>query len=185
MITLTEYEQQLVTNADVLLAKNSIIKKVYDMFGVLSETYQQHMLNDETTGAKISRGENYLGLPYVMLDYPRHFGKTDICAIRTFFWWGNYFSITLQLAGSYQQKYEQHLQHAISKGLLDDWFISSLGDAWNHRFEHNYLPVDKRQNYKLNEVPFIKVAAKISLEQWSEAEEFLSSRFLLLMNILR
>ena len=31
---------------------------------------------------KISKGENYKGLPYVMLDYPRCFGKTDIFAIR-------------------------------------------------------------------------------------------------------
>ena len=40
---------------------------------------------------KISRGEQYLGLPYVMLDYPRIFSKENVFAIRTFFWWGNYF----------------------------------------------------------------------------------------------
>ena len=49
---------------------------------------------------KIAKGENYLQLPYVLLDYPRCFDKENIFAIRTMFWWGNFFSITLHLSGS-------------------------------------------------------------------------------------
>ena len=54
---------------------------------------------------KISRGENYNGLPYVMLDYPRCFGKEDVFAMRTMFWWGNFFSITWHLKGKYSKEY--------------------------------------------------------------------------------
>src|SRR5450755_2986522 len=51
------------------------------------------------TPPRISKGENYKGLPWVVLDYPRAFGRLDVLAVRTLFWWGNYFSVTLHLKG--------------------------------------------------------------------------------------
>ena len=36
-IRLSEHELQLIQNADLLLTKNKIIGKVYDLFGELSE----------------------------------------------------------------------------------------------------------------------------------------------------
>src|SRR5262245_61567301 len=106
-VSLSAFEQQLVTDANWILTKNGIIEKVYLLFGNLSEHYKQEPLLQQlpaeavTASPKIARGENYEGLPYVMLDYPRCFGKEDTLAIRTFFWWGHFFSITLQLKGKY------------------------------------------------------------------------------------
>ena len=58
---------------------------------------------------KISKGENYKGLPWLVLDYPRYFNKEDIFAIRTLFWWGNFFSITLHISGKYKMRYEKKI----------------------------------------------------------------------------
>ena len=58
----------------------------------------------EPASAKISKGEN-MGLPWVMLDYPRLFGQEDVLAIRTMFWWGHCFSVTLHLKGRYYGAY--------------------------------------------------------------------------------
>ncbi|MEJ7682914.1 MAG: hypothetical protein WKG06_34670 [Segetibacter sp.] len=43
MITtsLTEYEMQLVTDSQVLITKNNIIQKVYELFGKLAEEYKK------------------------------------------------------------------------------------------------------------------------------------------------
>ncbi|HEX6916286.1 MAG TPA: hypothetical protein VF145_13645, partial [Chitinophagaceae bacterium] len=117
-VKLSKEELDLVTNAGFILTKNRIIGKVYDMFGLLSETFRQQAAGfpDEMSRAqaKISKGENYLGLPWVMMDYPRLFSKTDVFAVRCFFWWGNFFSITLQLSGKYLGQYaspaERYLQ---------------------------------------------------------------------------
>ena len=49
---------------------------------------------------KITRGENYQLLPYVILDYPRCFQKEQVFAIRTMFWWGKGISITLHVSGN-------------------------------------------------------------------------------------
>lgn len=185
--TLTKYELELVSNPEVLVTKNIIIKKVYEMFGSLSETYRKQVssLPEEFISAKISRGENYLGLPYVMLDYPRQFGKPDIFAIRTFFWWGNFFSITLLLAGAYQNEYAPKLQKSFSQGLLDKWFITFSANAWHHQFDDGYYaPITKSNKYELDKLPFIKVATKISLNNWDEAEEFLLGNFSLIMKSL-
>ena len=56
---------------------------------------------------KISKGENYNGLPYVMFDYPRFFTKENVFAVRTFFWWANYFSVTLHLKGEYKEMFAE------------------------------------------------------------------------------
>ena len=112
-VELSKNELELVTSSEFILTKNRIIEKVYNLFGALSETYKDALkageafLPDEVfvTSPKIYKGENYLSLPYVMMDCPRIFFKEDMFAIRSFFWWGNYFSITLQLSGVYLEMY--------------------------------------------------------------------------------
>ena len=106
-VQLSEEELQLVQNAEWLLTKNRIISKVYEMFGSLADEYRATIVNKRglaedvlKPAPKIFKGENYQGLPYVMLDYPRSFGKEDTFAVRTMFWWGHYFSITLHRLGN-------------------------------------------------------------------------------------
>ena len=112
-VSLSAFEKQLVTDASWILTKNNIIQKLFVLFGELSETWQSNTVLQQLPSAineippKISKGENYEGLPYVMLDYPRCFSKEDVFAIRTFFWWGNFFSITLHLKGKYKEQFEQ------------------------------------------------------------------------------
>src|SRR5450631_2869683 len=120
-------ELALVADAGWIMTKNAIIAKVLVLFGELSGTLQeqwkaagweQHLAGKEAgmedggagkavkeileTPPRISKGENYKGLPWVVLDYPRAFGRLDVLAVRTLFWWGNYFSVTLHLKGVYK-----------------------------------------------------------------------------------
>src|SRR5438874_13559943 len=81
---------------------------------------------------KISRGEKYRGLPYVMLDYPRFFSKEDILAIRTFFWWGNFFSITLHVKGKFLAPISALIIINLKALLKKEFFISVSGDEWDH-----------------------------------------------------
>ena len=112
-ILLSAEELSLVQDTHWLLTKNNIIEKTKALFGNLAESlvkqtsrYEDHFPQTvHLYSPKVFKGEYYEGLPYVMLDYPRIFGKDDVFAIRTFFWWGNFFSITLQLKGSYHQEY--------------------------------------------------------------------------------
>jgi len=107
-ITLSAKELELVCSTDWILTKHIIIEKVINLFSAMLISMQQKTGEQKSNlpvevfikDPKISRGENYRQLPYVMLDYPRYFEKQDTLAIRTFFWWGNFFSINLQLSGN-------------------------------------------------------------------------------------
>lgn len=189
-ISLSNYEIELVSNPEVLLTKNKIIQKVYELFGELIASYQATfgasslaIIND--MDAKISRGENYKGLPYVILDYPRQFGKVDVFAIRTFFWWGNFFSITLQLGGVYQHKYEAAIEKAIAIGLFQGWYIGAGDDPWQHHFDSdNYTYIQQGKKYNIAQLSHLKMAKKIPLKKWDNAELFFKENFDLLIKVL-
>src|SRR5437868_2887523 len=115
-IHLSSNEMELVTNAEWILTKNGIMDKARWLLESLQVQMKDYLGNQpgiaDTTvygTPKISRGENYQGLPYLVLDYPRVFNKSNILAIRTMFWWGNFFSTTLHLAGHYKELSERKI----------------------------------------------------------------------------
>src|ERR1700743_3182070 len=81
---------------------------------------------------KISRGENYRGLPWVMLDYPRVFGREDVLAIRTMFWWGHGFSVTLHLKGKYQELFLPVIRRRQHELSAQGFYMGVGADEWRH-----------------------------------------------------
>ncbi len=183
-VKLSAAEIELVTNADFILTKNNIITKVYMLLGELSVFYVDEINKRKTLPhevvaitPKISRGENYEGLPWVMLDYPRYFTATDVLAIRTYFWWGNFFSITLQLKGKYQIKN--------FKSKISDWYLCCNADEWQHHFRaDNYKPLNDFSDEEIEALSFIKLAKKIPLTQWDDIEILIRNDFITILNIL-
>jgi hypothetical protein len=139
--------------------------------------------------AKISRGENYKGLPWLVLDFPRYFTKEDKLAIRTMFWWGNFFSITLHISGSYKREFEKPVLAAFTSLQSRDYFLCIQQSEWEHHFEtDNYIPLQgislaEWQHY-LRELPFIKIAKKFPLHAWDDLQDILSGNFRELLEML-
>ncbi len=189
--SLSNTELQFVTDSEILFTKNRIISKVYDLFGAVAHNYQMQVdelspFAIETAEAKISKGENYNGLPYVMLDYPRNFSKENSFSIRSFFWWGNFFSITIHLSGKYQQQFSEKIQQAISKKVFNGWFICTSDNQWEHHFERsNYTIITDINIADIATLPFIKIAKKIPLKEWDKVYEFYTKNCELLLEILR
>ena len=197
-VTLSPKERELVNNTDWILTKNAIIQKVYDLFGGLSEMYQAALKNQisitlEEVGIrspKISKGEQYEGLPWVMLDYPRQFTTSDSFGIRSFFWWGNFCSITVQLSGKFQQKYTTSIQNyfrvnGVDSSLCKDWFIGMGDDPWQHHFEKdNYEPITGKVVEAMFRLPYIKLAKKIPLQEWDQLDSFFEQSFVEILAML-
>ena len=185
-VKLSQRELEIVTDPDFILTKNQVIAKVYTLFGELSEYYQTQAascLPDEVKvlSPKISKGENYEGLPWVMLDYPRYFSADHVFAIRTYFWWGHFFSITLQLKGKYQQK----IQITNLKSAMPDWLLCCNEDEWQHHFRaDNYKPITAFTNEAIQQLQFIKLAKKIPLDQWDDVDIFLKENVTRIINQL-
>jgi hypothetical protein len=197
-ITLSPQELQLVCNTEWILTKRAIIEKVYHLFGELAANFtgiveknRQHlpevMLGTEP---KISKGENYLQLPYVVLDYPRAYHKANSLAIRTMFWWGNFFSITLYVSDQYKEELERSLLQQLALLQQQEWFICINNDQWEHHFENsNYIPVNEKNKVEIEDITtqqhFIKIAAKFSLQQWNEMPLLLEEMFNTMIQLLR
>ena len=192
-VELSKNELELVINSEFILTKNRIIEKVYTLFGSLSEDYKK-VLNEHksslplplfSSSPKIYKGENYLGLPYVMMDHPRVFFKDDVFAIRSFFWWGNYFSITLQLSGRYKEFLNSAVALKLQNEFYEDYFICINDSPWKHHFESsNYKHVNAVNPKEVLNKPFFKIAAKLPLHKWQAAEPFYTKNYSALINLI-
>ncbi len=189
-IKLSQKEMDLVTNADWILTKNTILKKI-DHFLSDLQVKQKILLDKHISNLpgeflqstpKISKGENYRGLPYRMLDYPKVFNQSEIFAIRTMFLWGNFFSITLHLSGIAKSTFERKIINAFPKLVEDEMYCCINEDQWEHHFEkNNYIPIntlDKNQfEAIIKENSFCKLAYTISLQEFTDAEDNLLTYF--------
>jgi hypothetical protein len=195
-LELSQKEYETIISSEFILTKNRIIEKVYELFGSLSEMYKS-MLNDYglnlpgeifSVAPKIYKGEQYLNLPYVMMDFPRMFSKPDVFAIRSFFWWGNYFSITLHLSGKYIFMFAEAL--ILNKAVLEneEWFLGINEDEWQHHFQQNnyisFKEIKSDDMINLKSKKFIKIAKKLNLENWQFAEEFYASNYKKLLELI-
>ncbi|MFT3981906.1 MAG: hypothetical protein QM687_15675 [Ferruginibacter sp.] len=131
---------------------------------------------------KISRGERYQELPYMILDYPALFSAKDIFALRTMFLWGSCMSVTIQLAGKYKQDYETLLYRKLKKDA-GDFYIAVTEDQWLHHFEpaDNYVPVkqltEEELHKKIMQPSFIKVALKYDLDDFDKTAHDLAGAY--------
>ena len=197
-LQLSAEEMRLVTDPAWILTKNSIIRKVVEMFGELSGEWRdifrlEKMFTAELgskAGAepKISKGEQYKGLPWVMLDYPRTFGKEDVLAVRTMFWWGHCFSVTLHLKGRFLRSYLPVI--LANRGELEaaGFKPGTAEDEW----EHEHTPgaweavtweagTGKAGTF---DRPFLKLSVNIGFDKWNGAPKALTAKFSVLAKVL-
>ena len=192
-IQLSPAEMDLMCNASIILTKNKILQHVKTLLEELQAEMEE--TSPETGAAynifnippKISKGENYLGLPYLVLDYPRIFAHSGTLAIRSMFWWGNFFSSTLHLskqyADNFRHKIEDNYQYLSSR----DYFIGIQTDPWQHHFEEsNYIKIStitetQFKNYCRQE--HIKIAAKWPLMDWPVAANHLFESWKLFLQL--
>ena len=197
-LRLSAKEMELIKNSDWILTKNDIIRKTILLLEKLQEKQQYyltttaiHFPKEVVEGSpKISKGENYKGLPYLVLDYPRVFEKNNIFAIRTMFWWGNFFSITLHLSGRYKDQNVKKLSASFSELKKSGFCLCINKEEWEHHFEKtNYMPLSKfsAADFKKNikEKTFVKLAKKYSLHYWRTSTDKLIGDFKKLSDILQ
>lgn len=178
-IQFSEEESALLQNAEWLLTKNRIISLIYALMGEWSvkmrvqEEPLKRSLPDAVflAGPKISKGESYLGLPYVVLDQPRFFGKEEVFALRTFFWWGNSWTITLHLKGTYKSWVEGYSEEQLKEFSNLGFRIGYEGDEWDHDWTRNSsIACNELTKKELSQLmptaPFIKIGKSIPLGSW-------------------
>jgi len=80
-----------------------------------------------TESGKISRGENYRQLPYLVLDFPRFSSGNKVFMYRTMFWWGNYFLCLLVT---------ENCGYSLIKNTVHNDLMINIGESpWNYDLE--------------------------------------------------
>jgi hypothetical protein len=180
-IQFSDTEQRLMRDTGIILTKNNVIAGMVKLFAALQQSLEQDAANTQALApylpqnSKISKGENYLGLPYVILDYPRYFDGKNIFAIRTMFWWGRFFSMTMHLSGEEKNKYQQKIEEARLNLAEMNAFIGINEDPWQHHFENdNYIKVSglSEQNFLAHcrQHDHLKIACNWPLEEINEID---------------
>jgi hypothetical protein len=196
-IQLLPAEMELVSSPEIILTKNAILQKIKSFFEAL-QLKQLELLKHYPSkfpeevlkvSPKISRGENYKGLPWLVLDNPRHFQHNNIFAIRTMFWWGNFFSITLHLSGKYKTDLWGKNAKGISLLKKNDFYIYAGQKEWEHDFDpSSYKKISAATTDELekmiSENNFLKLAIKFPIDSLETIEDKLCSNYELLLKCL-
>ena len=190
-IRLSDAEMKLFSDAEFILTKNSILQKTILLLSDVQETMVKEAEGkgfDFSPPPKISRGENYLGLPYVILDYPRISDGDDLLFVRSMFWWGNFFSSTLQASGKYKESCIVTLQDEYENLSAQEYFIGINKDPWAHHFKpDNYRRISdfSKEAFEViaEEQPHIKIATYWPLSEWDLAATKLIESWNLLIGL--
>ena len=175
-IILTSYENSIMQDSEFLLSKRVVNAKIEEMWLLLKAEMQPlwdgFLQNKKISGSfepyKISKGENYKGLPYIVLDYPRHYSKTDIFAYRAMFWWGNGYVFTLLLQGKYLDFFREKILENYSLLKGKNIFAYTGDSLWDYDiYTENYILADsltREQIKSLTNNAFFKTGRQIPLK---------------------
>jgi hypothetical protein len=187
-------EMELVSSPDIILTKNAILQKIKSFFEEVQmkqqdilKKYSSQLLEEVIKiSPKISRGENYKGLPWLVLDNPRHFQHNNIFAIRTMFWWGNFFSITLHVSGNNKNDLLKNLTQNASLLAKNDFYIYNGTKEWEHDIDpDSYKKLSAINEDELQKIistnSFLKLAVKFTVESLEAVEDKLLRNYELLI----
>jgi len=190
---LTNEDLLLLNDPDFLLRKVRIIKKIEKLFEETRFTIKSFLVENNfnlpkqiylKTG-KISKGENYKSLPYLVLDYPSLFTNEDTFAYRTMFWWGNFFSCTFHLQGKSLANYRSNLFNNFKKLLGKNIYICVGETPWEYHYEkENYVLLNNSHKQFFNECDFLKLSKKVELKDWESLPIFSTEFFKQLLEVL-
>lgn len=173
-VILSPEELARVTDTEWLASKHIILGKIEKLFAQMITPIEDLFKNAagelNLSPPKISRGENYKGFPFLVLDHPRMFTAESIFAIRTMFWWGHHLAVTLHLSGDANKLFTERISaKPLETSVL---FVASGTDEWDHDiYGGGYTKLESTA--QLAGRNFNKIAAGMKLDTLNDAPQFL------------
>ncbi|MBX2841120.1 MAG: hypothetical protein KTR26_05085 [Flammeovirgaceae bacterium] len=195
---MTDKALQYLKDQDFLLTKRLITNEITELLSKsrieIKAAINHYSINfpegmNQKNG-KISKGENYQNLPYLILDFPKLFKSDSVFAFRTMVWWGNEISCTLHLQGELLENFREALIHNIQSNQAEEIYLCiNKASPWEYHFdEDNYLLTNKLASSKLEKYlsshSFIKISKKFPLSEIENIPSLAHSTFLEFMEIL-
>lgn len=107
----------MINVVEVFRQKPAIMKKAEDYLGrlkqaIIEETARSQMPfppGTDLTKGQLVKGENHKGFPFLSLDIPKKFSRSEMFTYRTLFWWGHYLVFAFILKGEKLPRYLDRL----------------------------------------------------------------------------
>lgn len=180
-IKLTKHELNFARNTSYPLAKHQIVQKVSQLFQHLGQKLVHDFGNQtlfQSSEYKITRGENYRLMPYLVLDFPRISGKNFPITCRTFFWWGHYFSCTIMVqtvlidldTTAELLAFSRKTRLLVGDDLWEQDLNSAVYTKLNKLSPAEIKPILEQQEY-------LKIVTKIALNDYDNLEELATKAY--------
>ncbi len=175
-----ESEIRLITERELFLRKPGIMKKATEnledlkakLITQIAADNRRYSEGTDLTKGQIAKGENHNGFPFISLDMPQRFSKTEMFTFRTLFWWGHYLGYSLILKGEELNDFTEKLAKKKDSNLLTDTYfaISSNIWEWEKKKENFKLISESSQDFilkKISEINYIKLIRFFDLDDSS------------------
>ena len=174
---------EMINHVEVFQNKPAILKKVESRLTRLKEAMTVELLScasqlppgTNIEKGQIARGENHNGFPFLSLDIPQNFSKTEMYTYRTLFWWGHYLGFSLILKGEKLKTYFQRLSDNCNEPPFQNVYLSLAPTPWEwHLNQQYFIPVGDQQAWadKSNLLDYMKIIRfhSIADESFSELD---------------
>lgn len=149
-------ELELISHVEVFQNKPAILKKVESRLTKLKEAMSIELLSctsqlpsgTDIKKGQIARGENHNGFPFLSLDIPQNFSKTEMFTYRTLFWWGHYLGFSMILKGEQLKTYFQRLAENCNEPAFQNVYLSLAPNPWEWRMDQKYfIPIADQRTW--------------------------------------
>ena len=169
-------EVKLLNTVDIFLHKPAIMKKAeanltalkQEVIKTLSQAPHPCPPESDIVKGQIVRGENHKGFPFISLDMPQMFSKSQMFTYRTLFWWGHNLIFSLILKQDNQDPLIEKLIQLKEHPEWEDIQLATAPNPWEWEKDmNNFIPLFGTSDIKIrdtiNSVKYIKVCRFYSL----------------------
>ena len=170
------FEVKLLNTVDIFLHKPAIMKKAetnltalkQEVIKTLSQAPHPCPPESDIVKGQIVRGENHKGFPFISLDMPQMFSKSQMFTYRTLFWWGHDLIFSLILKQENQAPLIEKLIQLKEHPEWEDIQLAIALTPWEWEKDmNNFIPLFGASEIKIrdtiNSVKYIKLCRFYSL----------------------
>ena len=140
----SRHEWDLINVTELFEHKPAIMKKAEGYLEALRSALAAELkahpktypADTDLAKGQIARGENHQGFPFLSLDLPQKFSKTEFFTYRTLFWWGHYLGFSLILKGPDLSTQVKRLKERRQSPAGADVYLSRHSDPWEWDIDH-------------------------------------------------
>jgi len=157
----SSHEMEMLSHVEVFLHKPGIMKKGEQYLKALGDGMMRELAQCKLpfpSGTKLektqlTRGENHNGFPYLSLDIPQMFSKTEMFTYRTLFWWGHYLGFSLILKGNELSRYADNLLIEKNNSMWSDVYLAAAPTPWEWtRTDQNFKNIHATSGEELRQI---------------------------------